>query len=197
MRGLIHVVLMGGLCFAFERADAREWVSRDGRFTVEAELLTVEANQVVLRREAGSVIRVPMERLSLGDVKYVQEALQAASLTTPPDKAPTAGAEAAPSKTAAGASPQPSVGPAEPEPNGPPLAQPGSAQWQAAPDPAHPGFDLEPGSTAVFPTVCPLPFLAEPLCFARQRREQGNAAALGSARGEDCRHDRRRDCRPG
>ncbi len=58
MRGLVRVLLIGSLFLAFENAEARQWVSRDGRFTVEAELLTVEADQAVLRREGGSVIRV-------------------------------------------------------------------------------------------------------------------------------------------
>lgn len=58
--------------------EAREWTSRDGKYTVNADLLRLEGSQVVLRRENGTVIRVPLDRLSLTDVKYVQEALAAA-----------------------------------------------------------------------------------------------------------------------
>ncbi len=158
MRSLIGVgAILWGLLLV-ELALGREWVSRDGRFTVEAELLTVDAGQVVLRREGGTVIRVPLDRLSLADVKYVQEALQAAGVAPPANAAPSsAGAVSAPAKeppiSAAPATDAPSA--SKPEaaavgstvPKGPPLADLGRTDWQAAPDPPSQSFDLKPEAT--------------------------------------------------
>jgi WD40 repeat protein len=147
MRGLIGVGVILWALLGAGFAEGREWVSRDGRFTVDAELLNVDGEQVVLRREDGPVIRVPLERLSLGDVKYVREALLAAGLTTPAPAAPAESATLAPETAAAEASPRATDTQAASEPQGPPLAQPGRVQWQAAPDPAPQGFDLKPGAT--------------------------------------------------
>ena len=147
---VIRVLLSGVLILALgaEETAARQWVSRDGRFSVEADLLSVDDGQVVLRRESGAVLRVPMERLSLGDVKYVQEAMQAAGMALPSQEAE---AKEVPPSTEAG-SPQsaPSTsrsssgGAADPVP---PLADPGLARWQAVPDPSNQGFDLKPGKS--------------------------------------------------
>lgn len=118
MRALKGMMFVAGLFLVLHETDAREWVSRDGRFTVEAELVTVEADQAVLRREDGALVKVPVARLSLADVKFVQDARQAAGLKPAP------------------------IVPAEnPEPQGPPPARPEVSQWQATPDPALPGFD--------------------------------------------------------
>lgn len=139
MRKFVCVLLVGILLLVGDVAAAKQWVSRDGRFSVEAELLTVDGEQVVLRREDGTVIRVPLERLSLADVKYVQEALQAAGLTPSAAGAAAAG-NAPPQET----HPEPAPAQKTPVPAGPPLAQPGVSDWQAAPDPPAQGFDLGP-----------------------------------------------------
>ncbi len=115
--------------------EAREWVSRDGQFTVEAELLSVDGDQVVLRREGGAVIRVPLDRLSLADVKYVREAQQAVEGMAPTPKESPASEEPAEASTDT---------PATVDPGGPPLARPGSIDWQASADPPRSGFDLAP-----------------------------------------------------
>jgi len=146
MRYLIRVLLVGTLLMAVDSAAARQWVSRDGRFAVEAELLTVDGDEVVLRREEGAVIRVPLERLSLGDVKYVQEALQAAGLA-PPAEGPTPALKQPPQMPR----PQAVLPDEKTAPDGPPLAQPGGVQWQVAPDPAPQGFELEPGVVVEIP----------------------------------------------
>lgn len=48
--------------------DAREWVSRDGQFTVEAELLSVDGDQVVFRKETGAQVlhlaSIPKEEIA-------------------------------------------------------------------------------------------------------------------------------------
>ena len=145
----IRVLLCGVLVVTLgvEAVSAREWVSRDGRFTVEAELLSVDAGQVVLRREGGAVVRVPLERLSLGDVKYVQEAMQAAGMASPtpavpPTKSPST-SEAVPPQSPPRTSGAPTKQTTD---GGPPLAQPGLARWQAAPDPPSQGYGLKPNA---------------------------------------------------
>ncbi len=133
MRGVVCVLLIGHLFLGVNQAEARQWASRDGRFTAEAELLTVEGDQAVLRREGGIVVRVPLQQLSLADVKYVQEALEAAGLWNPANWAPAASDRPVPGPMGAEA-PEDSL-PATPiEPEGPPLAEPGRVQWQAAPE---------------------------------------------------------------
>ncbi len=152
MRGFIRVLLIAVVFLAVDDGEGREWVSRDGQFTVEAELLTVEAGQVVLRREGGSVIRVPLERLSLGDVKYVQEALEAAGLAVPAGSAASAeNTEPTDEPAATKMEPPASKSQTAPDPEGPPLAQPGLARWQAEPDPAPQAFDLKSDAVVEIP----------------------------------------------
>jgi len=61
---------------------ARTWMSRDGKQTIEAELLDFRDGRILLRRDDGKVFDVPLEKFSLADVKYVHDALQAAGRTT-------------------------------------------------------------------------------------------------------------------
>jgi hypothetical protein len=57
---------------------AREWTSRSGGFSVEAELVDVKDGNVILKKPGGSQITVPMNKLSLGDVRYIGEVFKAA-----------------------------------------------------------------------------------------------------------------------
>ena len=129
MSTLVKAALIGGFLLAWQTADAREWISRDGKYRVEAELLAVEEDQVVLRRQDGTVIRVPLDRLSYSDVKYVSEALQASTTVS----SIVAGSDTAqaPSTGAVG-------------PGMPPLTDPEIAGWQVVPDPTRDGYDLKP-----------------------------------------------------
>lgn len=52
----------------------RTWTSADGKFTVEAKLVTVEGNQVKLERRDGSVVTVPLEKLSEADAALIRAA---------------------------------------------------------------------------------------------------------------------------
>lgn len=57
---------------------ARQWTSRAGGFSVEAELVDVKDGKVILKKTDGSQISVPLEKLSLGDVQFISETLKAA-----------------------------------------------------------------------------------------------------------------------
>ena len=81
--------------------EARTWTARTGTSTVEAELVDVREGNVILRREDNNrLIQVPLDKLSLGDVQYVREAMQAAGMV------PAAGSsQAAASSRSASAAP--------------------------------------------------------------------------------------------
>lgn len=57
---------------------ARQWTSRAGGFSVEAELLDVREGNAILKKADGSELSVPVNKLSLADVRYLEETLQAA-----------------------------------------------------------------------------------------------------------------------
>ncbi len=87
---------------------ARQWTSRNGGFNVEAELLDVKDGKAVLKKADGSQISVPLSRLSLGDVRYINEALKAAEaglVGNNPEPAPAAAKPAAESASATKLSP--------------------------------------------------------------------------------------------
>ncbi len=52
-------------------AFARQWVDVTGQFTVEADLIDVRDGNVQLRRQDGSVISVPLDRLSEADRRFL------------------------------------------------------------------------------------------------------------------------------
>lgn len=57
---------------------ARQWSSRNGGFSAEAELVDVKDGNVILKRPDGSQLSVPLNKLSLGDIRYINEELKAA-----------------------------------------------------------------------------------------------------------------------
>jgi HEAT repeat protein len=75
-----HLVLLAVVILSLPVSPtaARQWASRDGAFAVEAELLDVKGGNVVLKKADGSQISVPLNKLSLGDVRYVNDVLRAA-----------------------------------------------------------------------------------------------------------------------
>lgn len=62
--------------------DVRKWSDDTGDFSVDAQLLKVEGDKVVLKKTTGSVIRVPIARLSEADQQYLQS-------LSKPDEEPT------------------------------------------------------------------------------------------------------------
>ena len=59
-------------------AAARQWTARAGGFSVEAELVDVKDGNAVLKKTDGTQISVPLTKLSLSDVQYVNEVLKSA-----------------------------------------------------------------------------------------------------------------------
>src|SRR3990167_8720607 len=113
---------------------AKEWTTRDGKSSVEADLVDVDGELVILKRSSdGKLFKVPFSRLSLGDVQYVREAMKAAFGDNPPKPVPT-----------------PPVGSGAPKPaanvtasdEGLPLASADKTGWQVKPDPASAPWSL-------------------------------------------------------
>jgi WD40 repeat protein len=154
------------------RIEGREWTSRDGKYTVEAELLSVNNGKAVLKRDDGSTVEVDLDRLSLSDLKYVQEAMDA--LKALPGAVPRPEAGGRPPTNGEPADlmtlPTPSVEEEEeteepdpiPEPGSPPLAMSNTSEWQVVPDPSAGGYELGPESklTASVAVESRLPFVA-------------------------------------
>ena len=125
-------LLVAVVCCTVSSAFARQWHAREGGFQVEAELVDVRDGNVVLKRQDGREISVPLTKLSLGDVRYVKETLNAADNAalnkgtgreTPSDKTPepSARANSLPKEVAAAT-------------GGP---WPGKASWGGRPCPIH------------------------------------------------------------
>ena len=55
---------------------ARTWTDRSGSFSVEAELVEYADGIAVLKKEDGTVIRVPLNKLSFDDQKWLREELK-------------------------------------------------------------------------------------------------------------------------
>jgi hypothetical protein len=81
----LFVMAAGLLLLAASPGLARKWTDLTGKFSVEAELVEIKGDQVVLKRSTGAVITVPLARLSEVDRQYLQ------SLGKPGPKPPEGG----------------------------------------------------------------------------------------------------------
>jgi CubicO group peptidase (beta-lactamase class C family) len=87
MKTLLLVILIGAMSLAAaEPGWARKWSDANGKFSVEAELVEVKADNVVLRKADGSEITVPLARLSQVDRRH----LEALGHQAPPPGEPAA-----------------------------------------------------------------------------------------------------------
>lgn len=57
---------------------ARKWTARSGGFSVEAELVDFRDGHAVLKKEDGTEVSVPLSKLSLADVRYIESVIKAA-----------------------------------------------------------------------------------------------------------------------
>ena len=91
-----------------KRPKTRTWHDRGGKFTVTARLLRVTDANVVLLREDGKEITVPLEKLSDADQKYAEDA-KASQADSPgkEDPSPAAAGSADADDLAAGQRPVP------------------------------------------------------------------------------------------
>lgn len=148
------ILLLSG---TWAKAQVRKWTARTGDFTVEAELIDVANDIASLKRADGKIVKVALDKLSLGDLRYIKQALADAASATGGDKEKAKPAAVMPEEddpfkpvTPRGGAPTPKGSPEDPksmEPNkteakkpepisGPPLAKPDLTTWQGAPDPA-------------------------------------------------------------
>ncbi|MHB9063694.1 MAG: SHD1 domain-containing protein, partial [Pirellulaceae bacterium] len=64
-------LLVGPLALAAAPPNLRTWTSRDGNYVVRAELVDVQSDKVRLRKPDGSIVSVPISRLSAADVDFL------------------------------------------------------------------------------------------------------------------------------
>jgi mono/diheme cytochrome c family protein len=69
--GTLVIGLVCGICFTFP-VGGREWADATGKFKVEAELVAVRSGKVFLERRDGSVISVPLDKLSAADQEFLK-----------------------------------------------------------------------------------------------------------------------------
>jgi mono/diheme cytochrome c family protein len=84
MRGVSLAPLMGIVLLLSGAASAREWSDATGIFKVEGELVAVQAGTVTLKKADGSVVSVPLEKLSVADQEFVKSQGKRALPTTSP-----------------------------------------------------------------------------------------------------------------
>ncbi|GAG03535.1 unnamed protein product, partial [marine sediment metagenome] len=99
MKNVLLVIVAVGLLAS--PAMARQWTSRTGGFSVEAELVDVKGGNVILKKEDGSQLTVPLNKLSLGDVRYIADVLKAADASITGGKTESPAAEKPQSDTTA------------------------------------------------------------------------------------------------
>jgi|GEM_PF-3323526 len=134
---LLAIVLLIGSGYAVAE-EPRQWTSRAGGFSVQAALVDVADGNVVLRKTDGTTVRVPLDKLSLGDVRYVAQVMREAERAV--QRMPSQPAKVDTQANAAVPSAPPPVEPDDEEPPAaasgsvPPLAAPNRSQWQAVPD---------------------------------------------------------------
>ena len=86
-RWIISTVILGLLLVCSPEGWARTWKSKTGKFSVDAELVEVEDGKAVLKRTDGKIVRVPIEKLSAADRRYLESLNKpAANSATPPNK---------------------------------------------------------------------------------------------------------------
>lgn len=71
---ILFLVVCSSCTDAAEGADLRTWTSKSGKYTVEAELLSLKQGVANLRQSDGKLINVPVSKLSVDDQDYVNAA---------------------------------------------------------------------------------------------------------------------------
>jgi mono/diheme cytochrome c family protein len=119
MRVLISFLLVCGSLGVSATALGREWSDVSGSFKVEAELVAVRGDKVVLEKKDGKIISVPLSVLSAADRQYLELLSKPAPAPMPATPAPTAAAVTTPKP----ATPPPANPPAVEAPVAPVTAQ--------------------------------------------------------------------------
>lgn len=171
MRFRLLVVLLAFVVANTTIADeSRFWTARAGGFKVEATLVDVTEGNVVLQKIDGSTVTVPLEKLSLSGIRFIDQVMRQAeasvnriapakemkeSLAPQAPDDPPQSTEDAPAETA-------------PLTNGsiPPLTEPNRSDWQLQPD---------PGSTAQINAARNLAKSCDPFQFKVRKRRNRDA----------------------
>lgn len=144
---LFRIVVLVGVLWVASRAsgqELRKWTARAGGFSVEAELIDVSNGNAILKKADNTTISVPLEKLSLSDVRFIngvmREAQNELTKNIRPDKSPRSTNEPAKKEPDAKAS----VGSESTEESSPPEKEATSSQvpltianrsdWQVVPD---------------------------------------------------------------
>ncbi|MGN6133198.1 MAG: SHD1 domain-containing protein [Aureliella sp.] len=85
-----------------QQAWAREWVDATGRYRVEAELVSLRGDKVILEKSDGNIITLPIDRLSLADQNYLKSLSQPQTASPAPAAASSVPAAAPMARNAAG-----------------------------------------------------------------------------------------------
>lgn len=80
------MLMLVSLSSTLVQAELREWSSSDGKYKIEAELLSFDGKLVKLKKGNGTEIKVPAVRLSVADRKY----LESRKMEFPPVEEPIA-----------------------------------------------------------------------------------------------------------
>ena len=75
MRRFLPLVL---LLVVVSTATVRTWTSRSGGFSMEADLVDVRDGNAVLKKADGTEISVPLGKLSLGDIRFIESVFKSA-----------------------------------------------------------------------------------------------------------------------
>lgn len=89
----LGLTLFAGTLASFAAGNERLWTDADGEFTVMAELVRVERGNVVLRREDGQEVSVPLGKLSDRDRAFIRTQRQKSSAAAPKQDGPAQTAE--------------------------------------------------------------------------------------------------------
>ena len=82
-RSFLFLLFLFGLTFPLFGQE-RTWHDASGKFQVQAEYLGVVDDKVVLKKQNGNVIRVPLSILSSADREYLDDLNKQPATTTPP-----------------------------------------------------------------------------------------------------------------
>jgi mono/diheme cytochrome c family protein len=101
----LAVALAAFVLAPVEVARAREWIDATGKFKIQGELVAVRAGKAIIEKADGSIISVPVEKLSTADQEFLK------SQSKPATPAPSTPAPPAPATASAPATPQPAPAP--------------------------------------------------------------------------------------
>ena len=71
MQRVLFATVLSLLIATALSAETRKWTSKDGRFSTEAEMVDHDDASVTLKNDSGATVKVPLERLSEADRRYL------------------------------------------------------------------------------------------------------------------------------